>query len=52
MGGVTNKFSQVGEFANLESMNHEDRLSVFFISRRQGSTRPAERHGEAEGGPG
>lgn len=30
-------------------MNHEDRLSVFFISRRQGSARPAERHGEAEG---
>lgn len=31
--GVTNKFSQVGEFANPESMNGEDRVYTVFISR-------------------
>lgn len=48
--GVTNKFSQVGEFANPESMNHVDRLYVFLISRCQRRARYAGRHGEVKGG--
>ena len=47
-GGVTKKFSEVGEFANPESMNREDRLCLLYF-KETGSARPAGRRGEAEG---
>lgn len=29
LGELQNKFNQVGEFANMESMNNDDQLSIY-----------------------